>query len=63
MMMELNAPNEKPAKLRRRRPHHHRHRAIGRGGGKGRQKIDLPFSGSWKEGRAIKGRSTNARLG
>ena len=45
MMMELNAPNEKPAKLRRRR-----HRA--REGGKGRQKIDLPFSGSWKEGQS-----------
>ena len=52
MMMELNAPNEKPAKLRRRRPHHHRHRAIGREGRKGRQKIDLPFSGSWKEGQS-----------
>ena len=51
MMMELNAPNEKPAKLRRRsrRRPHHRHRAIGREGRKGRQKIDLPFSGSWKE--------------
>ena len=38
LLMELNAPNEKPASSpprRRRRRHHHR----------GRQKIDLPFSG------------------
>ena len=60
MMMELNAPNEKPAKLRRP---HHRHRAIGREEGKeGASKNRFAFQ-RLVEGRAIKGRSPNARLG
>ena len=58
MMMELNAPNEKPAKLRRS---HQRHRAIG-GKEEGASKNRFAFQ-RLVEGRAIKGRSTNARLG